>query len=145
MKIHFVCTSNTFRSRLADAYLRSKEIPNLTVSSSGIQANLNPNGIITWYAQRIIENENLEVFEPPIWHQTTPELLNEADKVVFMLENHLEFCKKNFGFNQTNYEIWNIEDITQEDRKDDTRVIKLTDGIYSRIKTKVDEFISQQS
>ena len=99
MKIHFVCTSNTFRSRLAATYLASKNIPDLIVTSSGIKAARNENGPVTWYAQRIIQEENLIKSEPMIWTQTTKEILDEQDWVIFMEQLHYDASVQRFGMN----------------------------------------------
>ena len=88
VRVHFVCTSNTFRSRLAEVYLRSKKIPNIKVSSSGVTANENPNGPITWYAARLVKKHSLIPFLPQAWTQSTPKLFKEADIIVFMDEKH---------------------------------------------------------
>jgi protein-tyrosine-phosphatase len=40
MRVHFVCTGNLYRSRMAEAYLRSKAIPGLEVTSSGVLAEM---------------------------------------------------------------------------------------------------------
>lgn len=57
VKVEFVCSGNTFRSRTAEAYLKSKGVAGIVVSSSGPTANLDLNGPISWWGQRIIKNE----------------------------------------------------------------------------------------
>jgi len=143
MKIHFVCTSNTFRSRLAATYLASKNIPDLIVTSSGIKAARNENGPVTWYAQRIIQEENLIKSEPMIWTQTTQEILDDQDWVIFMEQLHYDACVQKFGFTGKNFEIWNIKDIESDNESD---LIKMpeTEEIYKKITQKVDDLISRK-
>lgn len=59
MKIQFVCVGNTFRSRIAEAYLKSKKIPDLTVSSSGIRDDRDLNGSVCNYTVQILSKNNL--------------------------------------------------------------------------------------
>ncbi len=144
MKIHFVCTSNTYRSRLASTYLRSRKIPGVEVFSSGVIAKENPNGPITWYAERIIDNGELVEFMSPMWTQTTIELLNEADKIIFMEEFHLEYCKEHFGFKADNYEVWNVKDMTPSDSEhSEVDQIKMSEDTFKELKLKVDNLIKE--
>src|SRR6266404_9320379 len=104
MTIHFICRGNTYRSRLAEVYLKSKNIPGLKVISSGIEAENNLSGPITWYAQRIIQKNHLTPFEKPTWDKTTKELLSQADFTVFMQKDIYDYCVNNLGFNNKNFE-----------------------------------------
>jgi protein-tyrosine-phosphatase len=143
MTVHFVCKGNTFRSRLAEAYLNSKQIPNLRVISSGIEAKMNDCGPITWVAQRIIQNNHLIPFQKPVWDQTTKVWLEEGDLTIFMHQNIYDYAVLHFDFNGKNFQIWEIPDIrihlltlAQEFEK-----IKGTEKIYAEIKQKVDALI----
>jgi len=143
MTIHFICKGNTFRSRLAETYLNSKQIPNLKAISSGIEAETNDCGPITWYAQRLIQDEQLIPFEKPAWDQTTKLMLEEGDLTIFMHQNIYDFCVKHFDFNGKNFQIWEIPDIrthlltfTEEVEK-----MKATEKIFAEIKQKIDELI----
>lgn len=141
MKIHFVCTSNTFRSRMADTYLKSKKITGLSVSSSGIEAKDGPNGPITWYAQRIIQRNNLISFEPPSWAQTTGDILKEQDFVIFMEKWHYEASIKRFGYIPGNFEIWDIEDLNGKPGETDVSKMQRSEEIYNKIANKIDDMI----
>ncbi len=140
MKIHFVCTHNTYRSRVAETYLKSLKIPNYEVSSSGIEANLNIDGPVTWYAQRIFKNYDLAEFEKVKWDQTTIETLKDQDLVVFMDNSHLDFCTQKFGFSGK-YEVWNIEDFDETELKDDMNVIQKSEETFSILKDKINNLI----
>ncbi|MGA2911088.1 MAG: hypothetical protein ABSE17_00405 [Candidatus Levyibacteriota bacterium] len=143
MTIHFVCKGNTFRSRLAEAYLNSKQIPNLKVISSGTEADVNKCGPITWYAQRLIQQDKLVPFEKPTWKQTTKILLEEGDLTVFMHRNIYDFCVEHFGFNSKNFQIWEIADTDAhfETVQEEAQKVTITEKIYAEIKKKVDELV----
>jgi protein-tyrosine-phosphatase len=144
VKIHFVCTSNTFRSRLAATYLASKNIPDLIVTSSGIEAEGGPNGIISWYAQRTIEKNHLTQFEPLMWTQTTKEILEKKDWVIFMEQFHYDQCVQRFGFSGKNFEIWDIEDLNGLKGEAESRKISRSEEIYQKITQKVDDFTTRR-
>ncbi|MBD3362864.1 hypothetical protein GF362_04035 [Candidatus Dojkabacteria bacterium] len=148
MHIHFVCTGNTFRSRLAEAYLKSKKVDGLIVSSSGVEADQNNNGCITWYAQRIAKNSDLIPFITESWRQTTKELLEDVDLVIFMRKDHLKKCKSDLNFSPESYKVWEIPDlcdaelILDGDRfQNDVERIKATEKIFRAIKQKGDELL----
>src|SRR5579884_1222753 len=114
MHIHFVCRGNAYRSRLAEAYLRSQQLPGVIVSSSGIEAASHAhtvNGPIAWVAQRIIQRNGLVPFMSFLPIQTTPELLNSADLVIFMEEAHEIYAREQFGYTGERFQVWHIPDI----------------------------------
>jgi len=150
MLIHFVCTGNSYRSRLAGTYLNSKQIPNIKAQSSGTMANRNMEGVISWEAQRIIQNNNLTQYESHMWRETTKKLLDSADLVVFMQKGHYDYCKEKLGFLKTNFRIFDIKDIGDDGYSDayislenDIEKIKLTEKIYGDIQKKVDKLIKE--
>ena len=149
MIIHFVCRGNTYRSRLAETYLNSKQIPNIKAISSGIEAENNISGPITWYAQRIIQKEHLVPFEKPNWQKTTKELLDLGDLTVFMKKDIYDFCVNNFGFNNKNFAVWEIPDAneTEVDWKtasEETK-IKITENTFEEIKRRVDKLLAKST
>ncbi|MGA2967847.1 MAG: hypothetical protein ABSD69_01575 [Candidatus Levyibacteriota bacterium] len=143
MTIHFVCKGNTFRSRLAEAYLNSKQIPSLKVISSGIRADVNECGPITWYAQRLIQQDKLVPFEKPTWEQTTKILLEKGDLTIFMHQNIYDFCVQNFGFGGKNFQIWEIADtdVHFQTAQEEAKKVAITEKIYAEIKQKIDALI----
>jgi protein-tyrosine-phosphatase len=144
MTIHFICWGNTFRSRLAETYLKSKQLPNINVISSGVSAQLNECGPITWYAQRLIQENNLTPFEKPIWDQTKKELLEEGDITIFMHQNIYDLSVRHYGFSGKNYQVWEIPDIRNKlpTIEEEVRKIEVTEKIFEEIKAKVDELIA---
>lgn len=144
MVIHFVCRGNTYRSRLAEIYLNSKQLSNIKAISSGIEAENNISGPISWYAQRIIQKEHLVPFEKPNWQETTKDLLEKGDFTVFMQKEIYDFCINNLGFKSDKYEIWDIHDLEKE-VKEEIENIKATEKTYEEIKKKADELIAKST
>ncbi|MBI4058156.1 hypothetical protein HY408_00145 [Candidatus Gottesmanbacteria bacterium] len=152
MKIHFVCTGNTYRSRLAEAYLKSKKIKNLEVSSSGIEAHRNFNGPITWYAARLLKRHGIIEFASHTWTQTTKELLKTADVIVFMDAKHHEHITKQLQHKPKIYHIWQIPDLDDlgfrgdaTSSADDLERIEVTEKTFGEIKKCVDLLIKELS
>lgn len=145
MNIHFICSSNVYRSRLAEAYLKSKNLEGISASSSGTNAHMNCCGPICWEAQWILETYGLTKFTSLTWTQTTQEVLEIADRLILMENYHLEYITKNLGYRGKNYEIWNIPDMdelhtdTEEEVLDMIRKSKET---FMLIREKVDNLVS---
>ena len=150
--IHFVCTGNAYRSRLAEAYLRSKKLPHVIVSSSGIGAKKYyfENGPISWYAARLIKRHNLIPHTAPMSVNTTSRHLERADVVIFMENEQYRHAKSNLKFKKDAFEIWDIPDIDDADffnteRDSDEMRIQFSEKTFTEIKHKVDELAKKLS
>lgn len=155
MHIHFVCTGNGYRSRLAEAYCKSKiKKRGLIVSSSGIKAHEKrfKNGPICWYAMRLMKRSNLIQYMSWKEHQTTKELLKNVDLLICMSRLHLNFCQKELGYINKPFEIWDILDLnemngfipsTNPGIEIDINHIELTEKAYKIITKKVDSLIER--
>jgi len=115
MTVHFVCTGNIYRSRLAEAYCASRCRPALSVFSSGIGAGLNNGVRITPYASRLLKERGLESFAAVSRQQTTAGLVHASDVLIFMEQEHFRFCEDWIDSGRQTVEIWNIADIRQKD------------------------------
>jgi len=152
MIIHFICRGNSYRSRLAEAYLNSKNSSGLKSISSGIIASANESGPISWYAQRILQNEKLVPFESLGWQQTTKQTLKRAGFTIFMQREPYDYCREKLGFTQKNYEIWDIKDL-DEFLVSSVRMrpitemekIKASEETFTTIKQKIDDLIKRFS
>jgi protein-tyrosine-phosphatase len=131
---------NLYRSRLAEAYLNSKKLSNVTVISSGIKASGNGNKPISWLTQRLFEVYKLVPFQKSNWTQTTKEILDSADFTIFFNKKYYQYCVDNFGFNSTNFEIWEIADL-DANIKEHSEKIKITEKSFKVTKKKVDNLI----
>ena len=111
MRIHFICTGNIYRSRLAEAYCNSRRIPGLQASSSGIGAGLNGTAAISPYAADALAKYGLRSYAAAHWQRTTTELVRASDLLVFMESIHRRFCEKWIEVARQRIEVWEIEDI----------------------------------
>lgn len=111
LTIHFVCTGNIYRSRLAEAYCTSRRVPGIQVVSSGIAAGSNGDTAISPYAAEVLASSRLSSFAAPYWQRTTAALVQSSDVLVFMESEHLVFCEGWIEPHRHKVEVWGIEDI----------------------------------
>jgi len=111
MRIHFICTGNIYRSRLAEAYCASRSAPEARVFSSGTQAGLNGTAPISPYAAEILARFGLSSHASPHWQRTTADLIEASDVLVFMESEHLRHCESWIEKTRQRVEVWEIEDV----------------------------------
>jgi protein-tyrosine-phosphatase len=150
MLIHFICTGNSYRSRLAEAYLNAQAVPGLTAMSSGIHAQRNEHGPITWYAARIIKHHQLVPFMSLCWKQTDAASLEAADELVFMAEEHRAYCQEHFVLAKRPFRVWDVPDVdpllipeSAAASERETILVRETERTFERITKLVDELIAQ--
>lgn len=125
-----MCRGNVWRSRVAEAYAKSLLVnhPEIKVSSSGIEAAKNYLGPISPYTKARLEEDNLWQYAHPEWVQTTQQIINDSDLLVFMNDSVYEDAKKLFQVPSNKSIIWHIPDI---------------DEIYEDIKTNVGKLLTK--
>ena len=130
MVIHFVCRGNTHRSRLAEAYAKSLtlDLHDITILSSGIEANRDLNGPIAPFVKLLLQNENLLLLTGTSWTQTTQSIIDHSDVMVFMNDDVYEDSVKQFDIPLARSQTWQIADVQ---------------GVYGQIKLAVDTLLSQ--
>ena len=111
LTIHFVCTGNLYRSRLAEAYCASRCATGVHVLSSGIRAGLNGAAPISPYAAEVLSKYGLTSRAAPCWQPTTAALVQASNVLVFMESEHRRFCEGWIDHRRQRIEVWGIEDI----------------------------------
>lgn len=142
MNIHFVSYGHAFRSRLAEAYLKYllRKYKDIKISSSGIVLEDDLNGPIAWYAMKILSQHALVPYMSLEPVKTTKEMLSGADRVVFVDTHAEEYCRRKFGFNVKNSEIWDLDYIMPDkvergrDRDFDLKIIERSEAIFDQIR-----------
>ncbi|HUA98057.1 MAG TPA: hypothetical protein VMA34_06995 [Terracidiphilus sp.] len=110
-RIHFICTGNIYRSRLAEAYCASRSGPEVQVFSSGIGAGLNGTAPISPYAADALAAFGLTSHASAHWQRTTAALVRASDLLVFMETEHRIFCQDWIEPARQRMEVWGIEDV----------------------------------
>ena len=111
MRIHFICTGNIYRSRLAEAYCASRCAPGTHVSSSGIGAGRDGDASISPYAADLLNQFGLDSFAAATWQRTTRDLVQASDVLVFMESEHRRFCEDWIESARQRIEVWEVTDI----------------------------------
>lgn len=111
LRIHFICTGNIYRSRLAEAYCASRRIPGIHVSSSGIAAGATGHAAISPYAADVLAQHGLGSYAAQRWQRTTQALVQASDVIVFMESEHRQFCADWIEPERQRIEVWQIEDV----------------------------------
>jgi protein-tyrosine-phosphatase/8-oxo-dGTP pyrophosphatase MutT (NUDIX family) len=109
-KIHFVCRGNVWRSRLAEAYAKSLQHDNWDVTSSGIDADLFPNRQLGPWAKIAERQHSLTSWFSDRSIQTTSELLQAQDIIVFMRGDVYADAQQRYEFNPAKSLTWDIKD-----------------------------------
>ena len=112
MVIHFICRGNTHRSRIAEAYAKSftLDISDITVLSSGIEADHDLNGPIVPFVKLLLQNENLLEFAATSWTQTTQRMIDDSDVLVFINVDVYKDAIERLAIPLTRSQTWQISD-----------------------------------
>jgi protein-tyrosine-phosphatase len=129
MRIHFVCTGNIYRSRLAEAYCNSRRLPGIHVFSSGIRAGLEGDIPISPYAADLLTQYGLNRYAAAHWQRTSEELVRASDVLVFMEPEHQRFCDEWIEAMRQRIEVWGIEDVGPIDAVEIPNEVERTFGI----------------
>jgi len=122
MIIHFICTGNMYRSRIAEACCASKCLKGLQVRSSGIGTAFNGGGAISPYAAQVLHEYGIERFASPLWKQTTAASVRDSDVLIFMEPQHEQFCRAWIDYARHLVEVWNIPDVGPGKSREDCNI-----------------------
>jgi protein-tyrosine-phosphatase len=139
MRIHFVCTGNIYRSRLAEAYCTSRCGRGIHVLSSGIGAGLNGGAAISPYAAEILAHYALASYTAAHWQRTTAALVHASDVLVFMEEEHRRYCEEWIEPTRQRIEVWGVEDIGAIEASEITSKV---DHTFRMIRQKTDSLLA---
>jgi protein-tyrosine-phosphatase len=146
MKIHFICRGNVLRSLIAETYLRSLQLVNVTTISSGTNVTLSSEEERLFFANTIalFKYRGIEQYAKDTSHQLTQErtdcqdmticmnqrVVDEANAIVVLPDNTLN---------------WSIVDIGEGHRIISEDIRAYEEEIFDEIVTRVDELVTQLS
>lgn len=112
--IHFVCRGNTYRSRLAAAYMNTLLGAEFTVSSSGIESKRAAIKTVESYTKAVANANNLKHGITGQKTQTTDALLQAADVLVFMNKDVYDEAVRTYQFDTRKALVWHVPDMDPE-------------------------------
>jgi protein-tyrosine-phosphatase len=144
MTVHFICRGNVLRSIIAEAYLNSLQLPDITVVSSGTVADEYrvTNHAFIEEAQNLLARHNLAAYAKDKPEQLTESRLSEDQTIIFMNSVALDEAKAIVTL-PVNIVVWDIVDIGEGDRiveKSGDRE-RFQEVVFAEITAKVDELV----
>jgi protein-tyrosine-phosphatase len=144
MKIHFICRGNVLRSLIAETYLRSLNLPNITASSSGTNVDLTDPTEREYFANTIalFKRHDIAKYAKDTSHQLTQERADGQDITICMNQRVVDEAKALVALPQNTIN-WDITDIGEGHRTvpEDIRVYE--EEIFKEITTRVNELAKQ--
>jgi len=140
--IHFVCRGNTFRSRLAAAYLDTLLDGRFMTTSSGIGAGVSIADVETIqpYTRAVAKAHKLTHEMSKRKTQTTNELLDEADVIVFLNKDIYNDALNEYVFDSRKVLVWNVRDVDVSSRyrklvrPDEQILVEIASDIFRKIR-----------
>ncbi len=126
---------------MAEAYFNSLKIKDWVATSSGIDAVNNIEGAIAWDTKDTLQNHNILEYTNKDWTQTTKELIEDSDLVIFMEPTHATYCEQTLHAKIPKHEIWNV--IDTDINKDKTIVVLESESTFQAVKKQVDALITR--
>lgn len=142
--ILIVCRGNKFRSKLAQAYMRSRKVPYVHIVSSGIDVALDTRPNTLPYTRRIMQKNNLYRYAQKRRYQTNQTQLDAADLIVFVSKTVQNDAIRRYNVDMNKVIIWDIGDIVQKDLTlPKAKQLSMVNHLYSDIKKATNELIKE--
>lgn len=138
MNIHFVCRGNVLRSLIAESYLKSLQLKDVTVLSSGTNVNLHDAQEREYFANTIavLSRHGVQSFAKSLPDQLTAQRIENQDVIVFMNQRVVDEAMKIVDMPEKVID-WGIVDIGEGHRTDRNSREQYEEEIYQEITSKV--------
>lgn len=144
MNIHFVCRGNVLRSHIAEAYLKSLALKDVTITSSGTVADeyreSNKEFIVN--AKELLDRHHLSQFVKTAPEQLIQVKLNDQDLVVLMNQVVQDEASPIVDLPKNTIN-WDITDIGEGDRIVKNNRFEYEEMIYREITDRVDHLVAE--
>lgn len=141
MNVHFICRGNVLRSLIAETYLKSLNIKDVTVISSGTNVNWDDPQEQEYFANTIavLDRHGIKSFAKAKPEQLTQKRIDmNHDVVVLMNQRVVDEAIKIVDLPPDTY-IWEIVDIGEGHRVDKDNRLSYEEEIYQEITQKVNK------
>lgn len=142
MNIHFICRGNILRSLVAETYVKSLELKNVDVTSSGTNVNWEDETERKYLSDtlRLLNNNGIKEYAKDLPEQLTQQHVNHQDITVCMNQKVIDEAKKIAVLPEDTIN-WNVIDIGEGHRVVDTDKELYLQEIYDEIAQKVNELV----
>jgi len=143
MNIHFICRGNVFRSLIAETYLHSLQLSGIDAISSGTNVNWDDPQEKEYFANTLtlLERHGIKEFAKTTPEQLTQDRIDTHHDVIVLMNQRVIDEARNITTLPGNIKNWNIIDIGEGHRTNQTHRELYEEEIYEEIIRKVDELI----
>ena len=147
-RVHFICRGNTFRSRLAEGYAKSRKLPHYHITSSGIDTAANKHVELSKYAKNIAREQNFTGFMSKSKRQTTQRILRSQDVLVFLNKDIYDEASAIYKIDARQAVVWDIPDLPDylsrhpRAKHSEENYLKITKNIADKLFDAVDDLLA---
>ncbi|MGD0243346.1 MAG: hypothetical protein ABSB59_23945 [Streptosporangiaceae bacterium] len=146
MIIHFICRGNSFRSIIAEAYLNSLKIDDLTATSSGTVGAVNKAKNLPYYRMTLdlLDRHGIGKYAKDGYgEQLTQPFLEQAGMAICMNRVVYDECLRLVSF-PVGPRVWSVTDIGEPGRigRTEAESMRYREEAYQEIVRNVDRLIS---
>lgn len=143
MNIHFICRGNVLRSLIAETYLKSLNIPDVRVISSGTNVDWNNPQEREFFDNTIavLKRHAIHHFAKPQAEQLTQSRIDNYRDIVVLMNQRVVDEAENIVALPTTSQNWSITDIGEGHRTDRSNRSRYEEEIYQEITAKVDKLL----
>lgn len=141
MKVHFICHGNVLRSLIAETYLKSLNLKDVSVISSGTNVNWEDPQEQEYFANTlaVLDRHGLKSFAKSRPEQLTQERIDSYHDIVALMNQRVVDEAERIVKLPSTVHDWEIIDIGEGHRIDKDSRESYEEEIYQEITQKVDE------
>ncbi|HRF28293.1 MAG TPA: hypothetical protein PL051_01485 [Candidatus Saccharibacteria bacterium] len=143
MNIHFICRGNVLRSLIAETYFKSLNLKNIDVISSGTNVNREDPLENEYFANtlRVLDRHGIKRFAKNAPEQLTQQRIDASHDIIVLMNQRVANEASRIVRLPKNTRNWNIVDIGEGHRIEQTNRELYEEEIYTEITQKVDELV----
>jgi protein-tyrosine-phosphatase len=147
MRVHFICNGNAYRSRMAEAYLKSLHTDLQVVSSGAIadQNRIRNDPVVIEFTDNFLRQQGVKAELPLHPAQLTQKMIKSED-VIIIMNKIVERNIRQAGIDMPhNVRVWDITDVDEQD-EENGEVLGIEDHtakMFEEIKYEIDLLVRE--